>query len=314
MRTPIILPAFAAMCSAQAQQLDGYRFWFNDDVSNAVTTDVAATTELTIAEAWPVGSLPPGHHRVSIQVRDTSGDWSVPQTRYFTRTGQPISSYRFWVNDDVAVITTGTIGPNMVVDLNSVVDPGQLTKDFNTVTIQFQDADGAWSVPVTSSFVKNTGLVNGYAFWIDDDITNSISGTIGPDDLVDLIADLPTGVPAGEHTFTIRFSGANGTWSVPLTTTFISDVSVEELPGVTELLLFPNPVTDQLGLRLSSDGARELELQVLDLTGSLVLDLSSWAVSGHATRQWDIGPLARGSYLLRILNANGAWVAPFVKQ
>lgn len=314
MRTLIILPAFAAMCSAQAQQLDGYRFWFNDDVNNAVTTDVAATTELTIAEAWPVGSLPPGHHRVSIQVRDTSGDWSVPQTRYFMRTGQPISSYRFWVNDDVAVITTGPIGPNMVVDLNNVVDPGQLTRDFNTVTIQFQDADGAWSVPVTSSFVKNTGLVNGYAFWIDDDITNSISGTIGPDDLVDLIADLPTGVPAGEHTFTIRFSGAYGTWSVPLTTTFISDVSVEELPGITEVLLFPNPVTEQLGLRLNAEAARTLKLEVLDVSGAVVLDLSTWRVGGSAYRNWDMSALVSGSYLLRITDEDRSWSTRFVKH
>ncbi|MBK7945578.1 MAG: T9SS type A sorting domain-containing protein [Flavobacteriales bacterium] len=297
----------------QAQQISGYRYWFDDNVAGAVTTSVAATDELTLAANWPTGSMAPGYHRVSYQVRDSNGDWSVPQTKHFTRGNHALTGYRFWVNDDVATLTTASIGPNALVNLNSLIDPGTLTKDYNTVTIQFRDADSEWSVPTTSVFVKNTGLVNGYEYWIDDDIANSTSGSIGPSGAVDLIADLPTGVPAGDHTFTIRFSGANGTWSVPLTTAFSSNVSVVELPGLTDLLLFPNPVTDQLGLRLSSDAARTLKLEVLDLSGAVVSDLNSWSVSGTAYRNWDISELASGSYLLRVTGEHGAWTSRFVK-
>lgn len=310
----MLLPAIAAMCSVQAQQVDGYRYWFDDNVAGMITTSVGATDELTLTANWPTGSMPPGYHRVSFQVRDTNGDWSVPQTQHFTRGNHAITGYRFWVNDGAGAITTGPIGPNALVHLNSLIDPGTLPKDYNTVTIQFVDALGEYSVPQTVLFVKNTGEVIGYEYWIDDEIADSYTGSIGPNTVVDLIADLPTGVPAGSHTFTIRFSSANGTWSIPLTTAFESFVGIEELPGVTDLILFPNPVTDQLGLRLNADEARTLNLQVLDVSGAVVQDLSTWSVSGTTHRNWDISALASGSYLLRITDEDRIWSTRFVKQ
>lgn len=313
MRSLMLLPALAAMCSVQAQQINGYRYWFDDNVAGAVTTSVAATDELNLAANWPTGVLAPGYHRVSYQMRDTNGDWSVPQTRQFTRSGQELTGYRFWVNDAVGTLTTASIGPNALVDLNNLIDPGTLTRDYNIITFQFRDADGEWSVPASSAFLKNTGLVNGYEWWIDDAIADRITSPIGPGGVVDLIADLPTGLPAGSYTFTIRFSSANGTWSVPLSSAFDSFVGIAELPGVTDLLLFPNPVSEQLGLRLSSNAARTLNLQVLDLSGAVVKDLNSWPVSGTATRHWDIGELASGAYLLRITDADGSWTTRFVK-
>lgn len=313
MRAKVILPAIAAMCSAQAQQIDTYRYWFDDAIANAVTTTVAATDELTLNTVWPTGSMAPGHHRVSFQFRDTDGVWSVPSTKLFVRGGHDIVGYRYWVNDDIGTLITGTVGPAQVADLNSLIDPGTLTKAFNTVTIQFMDADGAYTVPRTEHFTAHSGLVSGYQYWIDDDIANSQSGSLAPADVVDLIADVPTGVPNGNHLFTIRFSGANGSWSVPLTAEFSVILSTPELPGVTDLLLFPNPVTDQLGLRLTTDEARTLSLQVLDLSGSVVADLSTWSVSSTAHRSWDISALASGSYLLRITGEHGAWTTRFAK-
>lgn len=301
------------MCCAQAQQIDGYRYWFDDNVVSAVTTSVGATSELMLAANWPTGAMEPGYHRVTFQVRDSNGDWSVPRTQYFIRGNHVITGYRFWVNDNVANITTGSIGPNMVVNLNSLIDPGTLPKDYNTVTIQFNEADGEWSAPLTSVFVKNAGEVNGYEYWIDDNIADSYTSSIGPAGVVDLIADLPTGVPAGTHFFTIRFSSTNGTWSVPLTTQFESFVGIHELPGISELLLFPNPVTDALGVRLNTTEARQLDLQLLDAQGRVVRSLSSWSVDGSAYRNWDISDLASGSYLLRISDGSGVANLPFVK-
>lgn len=310
----MLLPAFAAMCSVQAQQIDGYRYWFDDNTAGAVTATVGATPELTLNASWPTGAMEPGYHRVSIQVRDNSGDWSVPQTRYFTRGNHAITGYRYWVNDNAGTITTGSIGPNMEVTLNSLIDPGTLPNDFNIVTIQFNDADGEWSVPTTSTFVKNTGEVNGYEYWIDEDIVNSTNASIGPDAVVDLIADLPTGTTSGAHTFTIRFSSANGTWSGPLTTEFSFFTAIDELPDISDLLLFPNPATDEMGLRLETDKAHTLSLQIVDDAGVVVRDLPSWNVSGSTYRNWDIGDLASGSYLLRIASGTGTSNIRFVKQ
>lgn len=302
------------MCSVQAQQINGYRYWFDDAPTSAVTTSVASTTELTLTANWATGTMEPGYHRVSIQLRDSNGDWSVPQTQYFIRGNHAITGYRYWVNDDTDNITTGSIAPGMDVTLNNLISAGTLPNDFNTVTIQFNDADGEWSVPYSGAFVKNAGEVNGYEYWIDDAIVNSTTGTIGPDNVVDLIADLPTGISAGMHFFTIRFSGTNGGWSVPLTTQFESFVGIEELPGVSNILLFPNPVTDELGLRLRTDATQKLKLEVRDIAGALVRDLSSWSVNGTTFGRWDISGLASGSYLLHISAENGSTNLPFIKH
>lgn len=230
-----------------------------------------------------------------------------------TASAQSIVGYRWWINDDPATLTTATSAPTPELLVASALAMPALTGDLHRITLQALDDEGNYSVPFTTWFTRSTGPVTGYEWWIDDAIADRTSGSIGPGTVVDLIADLPTGLPAGNYTFTIRFSGASGTWSVPLSSAFDSFVGIAELPGVSELLLFPNPVTDQLGLRIQADETRSLSLQVLDLTGAVVLDLSSWAVSGTSTRQWDISPLASGPYLLRITGTDGSWSTRFVK-
>lgn len=38
----------------------------------------------------------------------------------------------------------------------------------------------------------------------------------------------------------------------------------------------------------------------MDISGAVVRDLSSWSVSGAASRNWDIRELASGSSVLRV--------------
>lgn len=227
---------------------------------------------------------------------------------------QTITEYRFWINDDPATLATASLAPATAVQLNATLDLPELTRDFNTITVQFKDDNGEYSVPQTTLYSKNSGALNGYEYWIDDGIANATGGTLGPDNEVDLIADLPTGTTSGAHTVTIRFSTVNGSWTVPLTRPFDFFTTVEELPGLSDVLLFPNPVTDQLGLRLSSDASRTLNLQVLDIQGALVRDLSTWSVSGTSYRNWAIGDLPDGTYVLRVSGDNGSWSTRFVKK
>ncbi len=226
---------------------------------------------------------------------------------------QNITEYRWWINDDVSTLTTASLIASSEVQVAATLDLPSLTGDHNTITLQFKDSNDEWGAPQTLTFTRNAGQANGYEYWIDDDIADRTTGAIVPDDIVDLIADLPTGMPAGTHVFTIRFSGSNDVWSVPLTTQFDSFVGIAELPGLSDLVLFPDPVSDQLGLRLNSAGARSLSLQVLDLTGALVMDLSTWGVSGTVVRNWDISSIASGSYVLRVTDGDGVASLRFVK-
>ena len=133
---------------------------------------------------------------------------------------QSVTGYRYWVNDDPSTLVDATSTPGASIQLNELLDLPSLARNYNLMTIQFVDDNGAYSVPYTRVFVKNTGLVNGYEYWIDDAIDQRVTLSAGPASVLDLITALPTGISAGMHTVTIRFSSANGTWSVPLVASF----------------------------------------------------------------------------------------------
>lgn len=314
MKTVMLSLLLLAPALAGAQQIDAYRYWYDDDASSAVTTTVAATQQLHLNTNLPTGSLGAGYHRVSLQVRDTSGTWSVPRTTTFVRTSGLVDSYRYWLNDDPATVATASITPGATFSLVDDLAASPLDRFFNLVTIQFRESDGHYSVPVTKPFVRGSGAVNGYEYWTDDAIADRVSGTIGPSGMVNLVADLVVPQEVGDHLFTIRFSSVNTSWSVPLSSTYSYFTGIDELPGITDLLLFPNPATAQLGLRLNSDAGRTLQLEVVDLAGQRVLDLGSWAVAGSTWRNWDISGLANGTYLLRVTGEKGTWNARFTKQ
>ncbi|MGV9011731.1 MAG: T9SS type A sorting domain-containing protein [Flavobacteriales bacterium] len=314
MRNLLIGMLLLASGLVTAQQINGYRYWYDDNTASATTTTVSATDELVLNTTLPSVGMVPGHHRISMQVRDSNGNWSVPRTNIFVRTSGLVNGYRYWLNDDPTTLVTAVVTPTASLNLANDLAMGNLTRNFNWVTFQFKEADGGYSVPKTHAFVRGTGAVNGYEYWIDDAVEDRVTNAIGPNAVVDLIADLPMSTTPGDHLFTIRFSSMNGTWSVPITTEYSFFIGIEEMPSLSNVLLFPNPATDQLGLRLSSDGQRTLQMEVLNLAGQRVMDLEDWIVQGSTWRNWDISGLAIGTYLLRMTSEQGAWNIPFVKQ
>lgn len=228
---------------------------------------------------------------------------------------QQVSAYRYWFNDDAANAITVSVPATQALHLNTAIPTGDFPAgDFNLVTIQFQDTNSTYSAPWTQAFVRGTGAVNGYEWWIDDAIADRTAGSIGPGEVLDLVTDLPTGVTDGNHTFTIRFSGMSGAWSVPLVAEFTFANDVQELPGITGLLLFPNPVTDRLSLQLHSDHGHLLELTVLDAGGHQVRTHVNWQVSGVGTNTLDLDGLAAGVYGLHIADGTHATTLRFVKH
>lgn len=313
MRPIILLTALAAAPLLRAQQINAYRYWFDDNAASAVTTSVTPGAGLVLNTELPTGSMAPGFHHATIQVRDSDGKWSVPQTSVFLRGGSAINGYRYWLNDDPATLVNAALTPSTTVDMNAMLATAT-TRHFNLVSVQFKDSEDQFSVPYTKAYTRGTGAVDGYEYWIDDAVADRVSNAIGPNSVVDLIADLPVPAEAGEHLFTIRFRSENGNWSVPLSSTYTFVVGVEELTGVSDLLLFPNPATDQLGIRLNSTRDHLLRVEVLDMQGRVVLDHGNWTVHGSAWGNWDIHALASGSYMLRLTGTDGAHSTRFVKQ
>ena len=314
MRAALLLPALVAMFHLHAQTITEYRYWVNDDPATLATVSVPPGAAIQVNSSLPLPALALDYNTITMQFKDSNGDYSVPITSLFTRNSGTVTGYRYWLNDDPTTLVTAALGPAMNVTLNTALALASLDHDYNTITMQFQESDGTYSVPYTSAFIKNSGPVNGYAYWIDDAIGNSTTGTIGPNNVVDLIADLPTGTTSGTHFFTIRFSSANGSWTVPLTTQFDFFSSIAELPGLSNILLFPNPVQDQVTLRLDASVSSTYEVSIWDATGRMIAAPANWNVQGLAHRSWDTSALATGPYTIRISSADHAVHLPFIKQ
>ncbi|MEO7080909.1 MAG: T9SS type A sorting domain-containing protein [Flavobacteriales bacterium] len=310
--TAILITAFV-VGQTMAQDITEYRYWYNDDAANAVTQTVSPSSELALATTLPTGTMAPGFHRIIMQFNDGQ-NWSVPLTQMFKRSSAAITGYRYWFNDDVATLATASVPPNALVNLNGVLNSIPSDRHYNWVTVQFVDADGEYSTPITHTYVRGIGPVSGYEYWIDDDIAGRTSGTVGPADVVDLIANLPTNTIPGDHLFTIRFMGDPDGWSVPLTTEYSFYTTITELPGLTDVTVFPNPAAESIGIRMSSTTSRTLNVSVLDAHGALVKQFPAWNVNGTDHRNWDISTLPAGAYFLQVSEEGKSWNRPFVKR
>ena len=101
---------------------------------------------------------------------------------------------------------------------------------------------------------------------------------------------------------------------MPLSSTFNYVLGLDQIPGLSNYVVFPNPATEELGLRLEAADARSLEVSILDATGRTVEALSNWSVAGTTQRGWNISALARGAYQVRIAEGDRQIRIPFVKQ
>ncbi len=314
--TPLIAACLLVLsaATAHAQNITGYRYWFNDNVDAATVVNLAPAPVTDVELTLNSASLAAGHHQATIQFCDADGLWSAPWTSLFVQRAPTVNAIEYWFNDDVGDATTASVTPGTAPLITAPLDASALPVGFHTVTVRTIDAQGTRSVPYTVDFTRNGGAITGYEYWLDDAIADRATADIGPAGVVDLIAALPVPTTDGPHLFTIHFRDADGGWSVPLSSTFNYLVGIDEIPGVSNYLLFPNPVSEQLSLRVHAAHATDLHIDVLDVSGRSVQGLGSWNVQGTTHRSWDASFLAPGRYLLRISSDDRTMQMPFVKQ
>lgn len=298
----------------QGQNITGYRYWFDDDVAAATVVDLTPAPAVEADLVLNSAALPIGHHLATIQFRDADDKWSAPWTEHFVQRGATVNGIEYWFNDQVDAAVTTSVAPGTAPLFNTPLNTSDLPVGFHTVTVRTIDALGERSVPYTVEFIRNGGNITGYEYWIDDAVADRVSDPIGPGGTVDLVANLPVPTTEGSHLFTIRFRDADGGWSVPLSSTFNFFLGLGEIPGVSHYLVFPNPATEELALRLDAAEANKLDVCVLDATGRTVGSFGSWSVLGPAQQSWDISSLARGTYHLRISLGDHRIQIPFVKR
>lgn len=123
-------------------------YWIDGNIAARTSLD-ASPTEISLVE------LAVGMHSLTVRVKDDTGVWSPPLTKYFvvpSATNQEdmkIARYVYWFDDDNANAVVGTVtNANGVLD----IDLGQLTDGEHTLSWSMADSRGVWSEVKTATF------------------------------------------------------------------------------------------------------------------------------------------------------------------
>lgn len=85
----------------------------------------------------------------------------------------------------------------------------------------------------------------------------------------------------------------------------LGNVGIQSMSGDQELLIYPNPASDQLNLSFSQTG--KVEIQMINIYGEMILEESL-----DAKMPLDISTLPSGIYLLKIQQKDRRWIRRFV--
>ncbi|HEY0975873.1 MAG TPA: T9SS type A sorting domain-containing protein [Flavobacteriales bacterium] len=154
----LCLPLVLVIGAARAQNINGYRYWIDNDLAAITTNDIAPVPSLTLNTPLPVDALSIGHHRISLQFRDTNGAWSTPTEHYFTKSGADLNAWQYWFDTDVAGRVDVNVTADDAVNVVTDIDASALPDGPHTLLWRMKDAMGNWSVPVVRNFDLITAI------------------------------------------------------------------------------------------------------------------------------------------------------------
>lgn len=141
---------------ADAQQIDKYEYWLDGDYGKRVVKNITNTDLFELDKKFASDSLSEGLHTFHIRFKDKNGYYSNEVTRFIyksgiTPSGADIVAYRYWVDEDMANITTINLSSPITLFSTLIeLDISYSDTGFHDFNIQFLDAKGYWSATYSS--------------------------------------------------------------------------------------------------------------------------------------------------------------------
>lgn len=88
--------------------------------------------------------------------------------------------------------------------------------------------------------------------------------------------------------------------------------TVNSITGLSDISVFPNPFTDNFEVQINSSKLKNLELELIDISGKKIW-MDSWDINGNANRKIDAKHLTPGVYYLMIKDNSGYYVQKITK-
>lgn len=203
-------------------------------------------------------------------------------------------------------ITGLTASTNYVVRVKSVCDASNesdwsaeipfttLAGDVTTYTIT-ATATGPGSITPSGTITVQEGT----------DISFSFTANEGATTQQLLVDNIETAIPTNNE-YTFSSVVANHTIEV----VFAEETGIEEVDLDATVLLFPNPATSHIEIRLSNDLLINSTLDIYDVYGRKI----ATQMMNNTSAKVDISGYSTGMYLVRISNDNGVVVKNFIKK
>ncbi len=311
----IIFIIMAFGTSITAQNIVEYRYWWNDDVNTLSNVMVTGSQNIDLNAALSTGSLALGHHRVTLQFRDDNDEWSAPYTAVFQKNLQ-LTQWEYWFDDDIANRVTMTNPPTELQNISTSIDASGLEAGYHRLSVHSLTDNMENSTPYTQVFLRKGGDLTQWQYWFNDDINTRVNQSISPPSAVlDLITTIDCSLLAnGSNTITWRSADGADSWSVPITYPFDVVTGISEIGPLEELMIFPNPTSDQLYLRLESSTSFQANVDVIDQKGAVVLTKSAGISAGSDVLNFDVSRLRSGVYQMRIITEDGFVARKFIKR
>jgi len=223
----IMVYCIAMLVSAYAQfTITKYTYWFNNDVSQAVTVATPPQEILEIDERISTNHLPKGLHTFNIQFFDANELASSVVSHFFTNlpllsaSTQTIVACEYWFDSNYAQAITKTVTAASVVTVLDSVSISQLTDGLHTCNIRFKNSDGIYSSVVSSFFTKlpqqvlQLNTITSFELWFDSDYTNKQVMSVTPGaSIIMLDSIVASQLTSGLHTCNIRFKDSQNRYS-----------------------------------------------------------------------------------------------------
>ena len=91
-------------------------------------------------------------------------------------------------------------------------------------------------------------------------------------------------------------------------------LGMDELPDYGELSIFPNPAQNELTIDLSAKVGGKARVEILDLSGRILLQDDMNASASFAEYFADVSQYKKGTYVIRISTVNGIYTKKFIKN
>lgn len=140
--------------------INGYEYWFDDDVATLVSASVSPTAQFSLTDAMDAADLPNGLHTMHIRFQGDGG-WSSVLSQSFFKSGNAnsltnlVDGYRYWFDDQEVDMETVVLNtPLSPHTLNSPINAQGLSVGQHVLHIQFRDLGGSWSSVLSQSFER----------------------------------------------------------------------------------------------------------------------------------------------------------------